>query len=186
VHIYTVKADGTGLTQVTSGDGSEYTPSWSPDGTTMAVDAAEPGLAEGISILDVATGTLTPITANPYGIFDTEPQYSPDGAWVTFTRLQSFSPPRSAVFVVRADGSSLQRLTPWRLNAAESDWSPDGSRIAFNSADENIKYAHVYLVNPDGTDLTRITSDSYSAFRPCWSPDGTRIVFTRIRVGIHG
>ena len=81
VHIYTVKADGTGLTQVTSGDGSEFTPGWSPDGTTMAVDAAEPGLAEGISILDLATGTLTPITANPYGIFDAEPQYSPDGAW---------------------------------------------------------------------------------------------------------
>lgn len=71
VHIYVVNADGSGLTQITSGDGFESAPSWSPDGTEMAIDAAEPGLPEGIFIVDVSTGGLTQVTANPYGIFDT-------------------------------------------------------------------------------------------------------------------
>jgi TolB protein len=191
VHIYVVNADGSGLTQITSGDGFESAPSWSPDGTEMAIDAGEPGLPEGIFIVDVSTGGLTQVTANPYGIFDTQPQYSPDGARITFTRIRKFQPHfhggQTAVFVVNVDGSNLRQLTPWGMNAAQSDWSPDGSKIAFNDADDRIKTASIYVMNADGTGLTKITHDeNEGSFRPCWSPQGDRIVFTRIAFGPHG
>jgi Tol biopolymer transport system component len=191
VHIYVVNADGSGLTQITSGDGFEFAPSWSPDGTKMAIDAAVPDLPEGIFIVDLATGALTQVTANPYGIFDTEPSYSPDGTRITFTRIKKFQPHfhggQTAVFVVNVDGSNLRQLTPWGMDAAESDWSPDGSKIAFNDADERIKTASIYVMNADGTSLTKITHDeNEGSFRPSWSPQGDRIVFTRIAFGPHG
>jgi Tol biopolymer transport system component len=190
VHIYVVNADGSGLTQITSGDGFEFTPSWSPDGTNMAIDSGQPGLPDGIFIIDLATGALTQVTANPYGIFDTEPSYSPDGTQITFTRIKKFEPHRggqTAVFVVNVDGSNLRQLTPWGMNAAEPDWSPDGSKIAFNDADDRIKTASIYVMNADGTGLTKITHDeNEGSFRPCWSPQGDRIVFTRIAFGPHG
>jgi TolB protein len=191
VHIFSINADGSGLTQITSGSGFEGFPSWSPDATKIAVDGGdEDGLPQGIFIVDVATGALTPVTANPYGFFDTEPQYSPDGTQITFTRVKRFNPGRggqTAVFVVNVDGSHLRQLTPWGMNAAESDWSPDGSKIALNDADDRIKTASIYVINPDGTGLTKLTHDTNAgSFRPCWSPAGDRIVFTRISFGPHG
>ncbi len=90
VRIFTINADGTGFTQITSGSGFEGYPSWSPDGTHIAVDGdSEDGLPQGIFIADVATGDLTPVTVNPYGEFDTQPQYSPDGTQITFTRVKN-------------------------------------------------------------------------------------------------
>jgi TolB protein len=189
VHIFTVNADGSGLTQVTSGNGFEFTPSWSPDGTHIAVLAAEDAQPLGVSILDVATGALTPVTANPYGLFDVEPQYSPDGSQITFTRAKKFDHGggQTAVFVVNVDGSNLRQLTPWGMNAAESDWSPDGSKIAFNDSDDRFKSASIYVVNPDGTGLTKLTQDQDAgSFRPCWSPAGDKIVFTRVAFGPKG
>src|SRR5206468_12056291 len=34
--IFTIEADGTGLTQLTHKDAADYSPAWSPDGTTIA------------------------------------------------------------------------------------------------------------------------------------------------------
>jgi TolB protein len=189
VHIFTVNADGSGLTQITSGNGFELTPSWSPDETHMAVLAAEEAQPVGISILDLATGALTPLTTNPFGLFDVEPQYSPDGNQITFTRAKKLDHGggQTAVFVVNVDGSDLRQLTPWGMNAAESDWSPDGSKIAFNDSDDRFKSASIYVVNPDGTGLTKLTRDADTgSFRPCWSPRGDKIVFTRVAFGPRG
>lgn len=35
-HIYTIKLDGTGLTQITTGNSQERLPTWAPDGTSIA------------------------------------------------------------------------------------------------------------------------------------------------------
>ena len=34
-----------------------------------------------------------------------------------------------ALFTINTDGTGLRRLTPWGIQAAEADWSPDGTRI---------------------------------------------------------
>lgn len=65
-HVFVINADGTGLRQITSGDGYEGHPGWSPDGKDLAVDRAGPSREhEGIHILSVADGTITRITTNP-------------------------------------------------------------------------------------------------------------------------
>jgi Tol biopolymer transport system component len=189
-HIFTVRADGTGLTQITRGNGGEFSPSWSPDGTHLAITAKEPGLPAGISILDLATGNMEPITTSPYrGYWDAAPDYSPDGQQIAFIRVRQLIEKGStrdltALFVVDVDGSDLRRLTPWTMNAGLPSWSPDGSRIAFNSRDHSIAPgsgdAQIFTIRPDGTDLTRLTAETNAAsFWPSWSPDGARIVFTR-------
>ena len=59
---------------------------------------------------------LERLTANPYGGGDFPGDFSPDGARYVFPRE---NPQRDAValFVVNADGSGANRLTPWMLNA---------------------------------------------------------------------
>ena len=79
------------------------------------------------------------VTTIPKGAdFDSEPQFSPDGSMIAFTRFKSFEKKKSAIHVVATDGSGLQRLTPWKLNASHPDWSPDGQMIAFDSGDVQV------------------------------------------------
>lgn len=123
-------------------------------------------------------------------MFDTEPNYSPDGKQLTFTRVRSFNPTKgglTAVFIVNTDGTGLRQLTPWGMNASEAEWSPDGSLIAFNDADDRIKTARIFVIRPDGNGLKKLPREADAgAFRPCWSPAGDKIVFTRLPSDNHG
>ena len=189
-HIYIVNADGTELTRATSGDGAEFTPAWSPDGTHIAVTATgQAGSAPGIFILEVATGAMRPVTANPYaGYLDKEPDYSPDGTQIVFVRDRRLveagaSRDREALFIVNVDGSGLRQLTPWGDGAGTPSWSPDGSVVVFRGSivgQPPDGPSQIFVVGADGRGMRQLTFGSRaSSFWPSWSPEGDRIVFTR-------
>ncbi len=189
-HIYIVNADGTGLAQATSGEGAEFTPAWSPDGTHIALTATgQAGSPPGIFILDIATGEMHPITANPYaGYLDKEPDYSPDGEQIVFVRDRQLveaggSKDLAALFVVNADGSGLRQLTPWEAAVGTPSWSPDGSTIVFRGgivAPPPSGPSHVFVIGADGRGMRQLTFGSKAmSFWPSWAPDGGRIIFTR-------
>ncbi len=49
-----------------------------------------------------------------------------------------------------------------------SAWSPDGTKIAFNSdRDGN---SEIYVMNADGSNPTRLTNNPDSDSNPSWSP----------------
>ena len=58
-------------------------------------------------------------------------------------------------------------------------WSPDGTKIAYVSGDDEDSL-NVYVMNADGTNPTRLTHHNYAAWFPVWSPDGTKIAFWAI------
>src|SRR5215210_2216234 len=82
-----------------------------------------------------------------------------------------------------ADGSNQTRLTS--VNASDSDpsWSPDGTKIAFNTnrdstEQENFQNQEIYVMNAaDGSNQTRLTYSTAWDSLPTWSPDGTKIAF---------
>jgi TolB protein len=190
-HIYTIDADGTKLSQITTGDGAEFAPDWSPDGTHIAVSASgQEGSPPGIFILDPIAKTMRPVTANPYpGYLDKEPDYSPDGRQIVFVRDRQLteaggSSDLSAIFVVNVDGSDLLRLTAWNNGLTGTpSWSPDGKTIVFRGSSAygaSDAPAQLFLIRPDGSHLRQLTfKTNANSFWPSWSPDGKRIVFTR-------
>ena len=69
-----------------------------------------------------------------------------------------------------ADGSNQTRLTNNPASDAQPAWSPDGTKIAFNSdRDGNFE---VYVMDADGSNQTRLTNNPADDGGPAWSPDG--------------
>jgi TolB protein len=178
-HVFTINADGTGLRQITRGDGFEGQPGWSPDGRYLAVGRTSADHTVGLYAVHVVDGSMTKITTNPYGEpdVDASPQYSHDGRRIVFIRSR---PGQSAVWVVNVDGRDPHRITPWKMRAGHPWWSPDATRIVFYESVHIPDDQHIFVINADGTGLQQLTDgDNEGDFHPSWSPDGQGILFTR-------
>ena len=77
-----------------------------------------------------------------------------------------------------ADGSNVQQLTRG-MSAGAAEWSPDGTKIAFDSDHQG--NFEIYVMNTDGSHVRRLTHDDKVDARPAGSPDGRRIVFHSTR-----
>jgi Tol biopolymer transport system component len=162
-----INSDGSGLRRLTPDDGGNYEfPSWSPDGRRLVLRAARPD-SKGLSILDVDSGTLTPLT--PGSGTDNLPAWSPEGDVITFTSRREGD---WEIYSIRPDGTGLKRLTRSPGNDAHASWSPDGQWIAFSSARGGFKdemargggggqgATDIFVMRPDGTDVRRLTDDA--------------------------
>lgn len=201
--VWVMNANGSGQVRLTSNDWWEAFPSWSPDGQWIAMDSDGPSYPEtqGIWMMQPDGTDLTRVTAIPAGIaFDSEPAFSPDGSQLAFTRFRGTCkfPNRnrfiaagctSAIHLVNADGSGLERLTPWGNAVASPDWSPDGTRIAYHRCCDSGKQGQkldVYVMRADGSGDRRLTKNPpwtggpfIASGNPVWSPDGKKIAFTQ-------
>ena len=68
------------------------------------------------------------------------------------------------IAVVTVNGAAVTRLTNNSTNDERPTWSPDGSKLAFES-DRNGNFA-IYTMNANGTGVTRLAS----GFEPAWGP----------------
>lgn len=107
---------------------------------------------------------------------------SPDGTRLAFsTNLVGCL----HVWVVNTDGSELTQLTGVSGDedrcTEDPHWSPDGSRIAYSSADLELGW-EVYVMDADGTGRTNVTgnpSTEYPTFNDLvhgWTPDGRLVI----------
>ena len=91
------------------------------------------------------------------------------------------------IYSMTPAGASQTRLTNNAAIDTLPAWSPDGTRIAFNSTRDSIPpfivSDEIYVMNADGTNQTRLTNNGAGNLAPAWSPDGSRIAFQSNRDG---
>jgi TolB protein len=174
--VWSINADGTGLTRLTRSPDPEFDPTWSPDGTRIAFRFERNGDPE-IWLMS-ADGSGRHRLARGLS-----PAWSPDGSRIAYASPGDIlcppgrGPRCTGISIMNADGSGQHRL-PHTDGGEYPSWSPDGKRIAFNS---NLSGDHVmYIVDVDGSrvvDLSRVGE----GWQVDWSPDGRSILFTSHR-----
>jgi len=208
--LLTMNPDGSDVQQIFSWGGGLASPSWSPDGRSIAVSVWGSGAASIHLLIPNPSGDMfkwdTKLTSGQDG----HPTWSPDGQKIAFDRWDpSLNAVSREIYEVNADGTGLTMMN----KGADPSWSPDGKRIAFDdqgtvwvigaegrlqvsfgvmpdwSPDgkkivvSNFRDGQIYVVNADGTGSeTQLTTIGHNEF-PSWSPDGKMIVFTSDREG---
>src|SRR5439155_18274181 len=151
--VWTINADGTDLTRLTHSPGPDFDPSWSPDGTQIAFRSErsdEPEIwvmnADGTGQHRLAAGL--------------SPSWSPDGSKIAYASPgHELCPPGrgprcSGLSIMNADGSGQHRVPGTDVGEYPS-WSPDSTRIAFNS---NLTGDHVmYVAQADGSKVVDLS-----------------------------
>jgi Tol biopolymer transport system component len=80
------------------------------------------------------------------------------------------------IYLMKADGSEKTNLTNNPALDTSQAWSPDGTRIVFET-DRDGDF-EIYVMNADGSGQTNLTNNAAAYdINPSWSADGTQIFF---------
>jgi TolB protein len=140
--IYRVHPDGTGLERLTDDPAFDDQAALSPDGTQLVFVSNRGGHAN-LWLFDLATKTFRQLTKHDSGDF--RPAWSPDGQWIAFSSDRDSKRPKAQggfgtlhsteIYLIRPDGSGLQRKTTAQAFAGSPTWSTDGKRLVFYETD---------------------------------------------------
>jgi serine/threonine protein kinase/Tol biopolymer transport system component len=106
------------------------------------------------------------------GISAGDVDFSRDGKWVTYVSLPDLTLWRS-----RVDGSDKLQLAP--AAAALPRWSPDGTQIAYHSAEFG-KPWKIFLVSAQGGPPEELLPEKVAELDATWSADGSQLAFGRL------
>ncbi|MBC7877833.1 MAG: PD40 domain-containing protein [Anaerolineales bacterium] len=194
--VYLMNADGSDQRNLSNAPRTDYSPAWSPDGQWIAFLSDRTG-NHGIWVIKPDGSGLRQVTEIP-GISE-YPTWSPDSSRIafhcTFGRILSTGSGDFEICVVNFDGTELIQLTDTPGSNKLPAWSPDGTRLAFESDRdgwptlpdyEPLGYdagdfgdSEIYIMNIDGSEQVNLTNNPREGDTfPAWSRDG-HLVFSR-------
>jgi TolB protein len=171
--IATVKPDGTGFQELTSGSANNAFPSFAPDGKRFVYRTFSKD-GYGLRIMNLETKAVTTLTRD----YDNFPLWSPRGDLIMFSRLIDGA---YEIYTIKPDGSSSKRLTGTQGNDAHMAWSPDGEYIVFASSRMGFKdevvytdapqpYGEIFVMRYDGAGVEQLTDNQWEDGTPAWQP----------------
>lgn len=165
------------LWQFTHGSGSQGDPSWSPDGSRVAVASDRNGNSD-IWIQGVTTPDAVQLTWSH--AHDTQPDWSPDGQTIVFRSERD----GGGLYRVPVAGGPERRLTTF---GSKPRWSPKGDVILFTqTAPDSSVAVKLFLVAAAGGAPRRVIHPAMAGLQVTnagWAPDGRLSVWTRDEAG---
>ncbi|WP_366519442.1 DPP IV N-terminal domain-containing protein [uncultured Dokdonia sp.] len=166
-NLWMIHADGTNHRKLTSFDGNESQPRWSPDGTKIAYIASTSEGSE-LFMYWVASGVtarLSQLENSPSGL-----SWSPDGKWLSFSAMEYVAPPVIASMPKKPKGAKwaeTPRITDrFKHEADGQGYLKPGFR-------------HIYIISSEGGTARKITSGDFNhGGSLSWSRDAQHIYFS--------
>ena len=118
--------------------------------------------------------------ADPVG---SAPAWSPDGSSLAFEGASDTNP--APFEVANLATCAIRRLVS---GVFDQSWAPDGSEIAVQAFDSNVRPV-IAAVDPNDGSLRFVTSEPNTPDQPAdsdpdWSPDSSQLAFTRSALGV--
>ena len=164
------------LMPLTSFQGTEREPAFSPDGKQVAFSWNGPK-EDNFDIYVMMIGTSTPVRLTTDPADDRCPAWSPDGRRIAFERWESG---KGSVMLMSALGGSERQLGETARTGV--DWSPDGKYVAFAPVPAPGGVQSIVLLSPETGERRIATSPPPGAYvdeEPRFSPDGKALAFVR-------
>jgi TolB protein len=154
-------------------------PTWSPDGRSLAYVSFHSGLSA-VYVQTLSTGAQVQVSAKS-GI-NGAPAYSPDGTQLALALSRRDG--NVDVYVLTLATQDLRRVTEDASIDTEPAWAPDGRSLYFTS--DRAGAPQVYQVGTEpGARARRVTFEgSYNA-RPRPSPDGRQVAVVTLDRGAY-
>jgi Tol biopolymer transport system component len=133
--IYTVHADGSGLTNITNRPGSDSNPFWSPDGKRIAFEREQNGFTQ-IYLMDADGSNITQLTNDkthhslPINIDGISNPWSPDGDKLFFLQWESGAE-TSTLYAIDIHGENKVRFANGNILSNGLSWSPNGKYVGY-------------------------------------------------------
>ncbi len=108
------------------------------------------------------------------------PAVSPDGRWAVVgvaTNDRKKDQPSTRLWLFDTQGGAPRPLTAEGFNSGNPVWSPDGSRILFESKRGDDEVSQLYVIALGGGEAVRLTRVPTGAGRAQWFPDGRQVAF---------
>ena len=131
--------------------------------------------------------------------YDAEASWSPNGEFIAFAsnrhaytatlsaeekeRFQLDPASQLDIYIMRADGSDVRRLTTTLGYDGGPFFSPDGNRLVWRRFSPDGARAEVWTMRIDGTDQRQITKLGAMSWAPYFHPSGDYLIFTTNRHG---
>src|SRR5206468_1161704 len=153
-------------------------PTFSPDGRRLAFVSDQTGVPQ-VWVTAIDGGTPSQVTKgdDPIG----RVSWSPKNDWLVFS-LAPGGGMNTQVYVVRADGTGLKRLTDGgRETNNLGDWTHDGRWITIGSNRANPSAIDAYLVDPASGERALVSDNKGLQALEDVSRDGTLALVSRLR-----
>ncbi|HEU4599813.1 MAG TPA: hypothetical protein VFS26_08705 [Solirubrobacterales bacterium] len=178
--IYSVRPDGSGQRQLTSGPDLDSVPKIAPNGRYVVFERR--ATADGPASLYTVGATGGGLRALTSGADDREAAFAPDGRTIVFVRSVAIgSELNDDVYSIRPTGSGLARLT---RTVAVDEFAPRyfAAGVVYSrgeSTEGPAAYADIYTMRRNGTKVKAQVAGVGSAYVEDVSPDGTMLIFRR-------
>ena len=174
--VWQMNYDGSEQKPVTAYGNMSRMPAVSADGTKIAFTTWREGTPQ-LYIHSLTTGRRLTFY-NQRASLNMTPEFVPDGSRLLFSSTAGGD--SAQIYIAKADGSGIQRVTSTRSIEVEARVNPKTGRdLVFTSG--RTGHPQIFRMTLEGGDVQQLTPGEGEATNPSWHPEGKLIAFAWTR-----